>query len=75
MMDLICGILAGRCTEQFFFGKVTTGAYDDLNKVYTLARQMVTEFGMSSSLGLISFKESTQTGTRIFSDKLNHEID
>jgi len=71
-MDLITSILAGRCAEQFFFGKVSTGAYDDLNKVYDIARRMVTEFGMSSKLGLINYREAEQTGTRTFSDATNH---
>lgn len=70
-MDIICSILAGRCTEQFFFGKVTTGAYDDLNKVYDLARRMVTQYGMSDKLGLIAYEEKPRSGTRVFSDKMN----
>ena len=72
MMDIICSILAGRCTEQFFFGKVTTGAYDDLNKAYNLARSMVTQFGMSEKLGLLAYEEKKRTGTRTYSDKMNH---
>jgi len=46
--DQIVTLLAGRITEQFFFGEVTTGAYDDLEKAYQIARSMVTQFGMTS---------------------------
>ena len=71
MMDTICAILGGRCTEQFFFGKVTTGAYDDLNKVYEIAREMVTKYGMSTELGLIAYPEAKETHKRLFSDRFN----
>ena len=39
--------LAGRAAEQIVFGRVTNGAANDLEKVTSLARQMVFEFGMS----------------------------
>lgn len=71
MKDIICSILAGRCTEQFFFGKVTTGAYDDLNKAYDLARRMVTQFGMSQKLGLLACEEKS-TGSRVYSEKMSY---
>ena len=38
--------MAGRVAEQVFFGKVTTGAYDDLEKAYKIAHAMVTQVGM-----------------------------
>lgn len=75
LKDLIASILAGRCSEQFFFNKVTTGAFDDLNKAYDIARKMVTELGMSKNLGLMAYTESDQTGRRRFSDNFNHMID
>ena len=75
LKDTIASILAGRCSEQFFFGKVTTGAYDDLNKAYDIARRMVTELGMSKKLGLMAYSESEQTGKRKFSDNYSYLID
>ena len=38
--------------------KVTTGAYDDLQKAYSIAHALVTKFGMSDKIGLIGFAET-----------------
>ena len=43
-------LLAGRVAEQITFGRVTTGAADDLAKVTTIARSMVYEYGMGTSI-------------------------
>jgi ATP-dependent Zn protease len=56
-MDRVIIILGGRMAEEHFFGKVTTGAADDLQKVYELTRAMVTQFGMSEVIGNIGFEE------------------
>jgi cell division protease FtsH len=42
--------LAGRAAEQVVFGRISTGAADDLEKVTTLARSMVFEYGMSDTV-------------------------
>jgi AFG3 family protein len=57
LMDRICCILAGRCSEEVFNGKSTTGAYDDLQKAFELAKNMVTKFGMSQIIGHIGLEE------------------
>jgi AFG3 family protein len=57
LMDRICSVLGGRCAEELFFGKVTTGAYDDLRKAYDIAYAMITKFGMSDEIGFIGFSE------------------
>ena len=44
-------LLAGRASEDLVFGSISTGASDDLAKTTDIARQMVTTFGMSASLG------------------------
>ena len=44
-------LLAGRAAEQTVFGEISTGAADDLAKVTDIARQIVTRFGMTDSLG------------------------
>lgn len=49
--------LGGRAAEQVVFGKVTTGAENDLQRVTAIARQMVSRWGMSERLGTISFSE------------------
>jgi cell division protease FtsH len=56
----ITATLAGRAAEEIVFGKpeVTTGAGDDLQKVTSMARQMVTRFGMSD-LGPLSLESQS----------------
>lgn len=44
-------MLGGRTAEELLFGRITTGAADDIDRVTTIARRMVTEFGMSADLG------------------------
>ncbi|MEP0770720.1 ATP-dependent zinc metalloprotease FtsH2 [Trichocoleus sp. ST-U1] len=57
LLARITGILGGRAAEEVIFGddEVTTGAWNDLEKVTSLARQMVTRFGMSD-LGPLSLE-------------------
>lgn len=61
MLARIMGALGGRAAEEIVFGKaeVTTGAGNDLQQVTTMARQMVTRFGMSD-LGLLSLESPSQ---------------
>nr|XP_039260465.1 AFG3-like protein spg-7 isoform X1 [Styela clava] len=55
MMDRMCMMLGGRCSEQTFFNEITSGAQDDLQKVTRLAYGQVTQFGMSEKVGQVSF--------------------
>lgn len=55
MMDRMCMMLGGRCSEQTFFNEITSGAQDDLQKVTRLAYGQVTQFGMSDKVGQVSF--------------------
>jgi cell division protease FtsH len=50
LIDYMKVLLAGRVSEQITFGKVTTGASDDLSRVTTIARSMVHEYGMGTSI-------------------------
>jgi len=54
LSDRITILLSGRVTEQLKFGDVTTGASNDLERSTQIARQMVTQFGMSDRLGLVT---------------------
>ncbi|NLW62122.1 MAG: ATP-dependent zinc metalloprotease FtsH, partial [Synergistaceae bacterium] len=54
LSDRITILLSGRVTEQIKFGDVTTGASNDLERSTQIARQMVTQFGMSDRLGLVT---------------------
>jgi len=58
IIDIVCMALAGRAAEEIFFGKVTTGAADDLNKVTQMVYNLIQEYGMSGDLGQLSFPKS-----------------
>jgi cell division protease FtsH len=50
LIDYMVVLLAGRVAEHVVFGAITTGASDDLKKVYEISRQMVAEYGMGTNL-------------------------
>jgi len=52
--------LAGQVSEQLIFGEMTTGASNDIQQATSLARKMVSEYGMSEKLGPISFGHSDE---------------
>jgi cell division protease FtsH len=54
LLDRIAVALAGRAAEDLEFGDVTTGAQNDFQQATSIARRMVTEWGMSESLGPIA---------------------
>ncbi|MDH3200166.1 MAG: ATP-dependent zinc metalloprotease FtsH [Myxococcales bacterium] len=60
--DRIAMALGGRLAEEVVFGQLTTGAADDFKKATQLARSMVTEWGMSTRLGPLSYVEKEETG-------------
>jgi cell division protease FtsH len=53
--DRLSVLLGGRVAEEIVFGDVSTGAQDDLQKATSIALAMVTQFGMSQTLGLRAF--------------------
>ena len=55
IMDIVCMALAGRAAEQVHFGKFTTGASDDLNKVTKIIYEMVQVYGMNEKIGQLAF--------------------
>ncbi len=57
--DELCAALGGRASEEISFGKISTGALNDLEKVTKQAYAMVTYFGMSSKIGNMSYYDST----------------
>jgi len=57
--DRIAMALGGRAAEEIFFGRVTTGASNDLKQATSMARSMVTKYGMSESLGLRTYGDDT----------------
>jgi cell division protease FtsH len=57
LLDRIDVLLGGRVAEEIIFDDVSTGAQNDLQRVTDLARHMVTQYGMSETLGLVTFEE------------------
>lgn len=55
MLDDMCMTLGGRAVEELVFGKISTGALSDLQKVTKVAYAMVSVYGMNSRVGNISF--------------------
>ena len=54
LMDRLAVLLGGRVAEDIVFKDVTTGAQNDLERATKIARQMVTEYGMSNTIGPIT---------------------
>ena len=55
MLEQICSLLGGRAAEQLTQNDVCTGASNDIERDTDLARKMVTKFGMSDKLGLVTY--------------------
>merc|ERR1719419_1182124 len=55
LFDRMCMTLGGRVSEQIFFNRITSGAQDDLKKITQSAYAQVVQFGMSASVGQLSF--------------------
>ncbi|MEQ1500694.1 MAG: ATP-dependent zinc metalloprotease FtsH [Myxococcota bacterium] len=55
LLNRITILYGGRAAEEIVFGDVTTGAHDDIRKATDLARRMVSEYGMSPSIGAIDY--------------------
>ncbi len=59
--DFICMALGGRVAEELVIKDITTGASNDLERVTEMAKRMVTEWGMSDKLGLVTYGTNSQT--------------
>ncbi|XP_018900067.2 mitochondrial inner membrane m-AAA protease component AFG3L2 isoform X1 [Bemisia tabaci] len=55
LFDRMCMTLGGRVSEEIFFGRITTGAQDDLKKITQSAYAQVAHFGMNPVVGNVSF--------------------
>ena len=81
--DKIAGMLGGNAAEKLIFGDTTTGSSNDIEKATTLARRMVTEFGMSEKLGPLAFGKRDELvflgreigEQRNYSDEVAKQID
>lgn len=59
MLDEMCAALGGRAAEEIVFGKVSTGALSDLEKITKQAYAMVSMYGLNEKVGNISFYDSS----------------
>ncbi len=77
LMDQICMTLGGRAAEEIFFGKISTGAANDLQQITRIAYSMVTAYGMNKKVGNISYYDPTQenTFTKPYSEETGKIID
>ena len=55
MLDMMCMTFGGRAAEEVIFGKISTGAQNDLDKVTKQAYDMITVYGMNPEVGQVSF--------------------
>ncbi|XP_020300671.1 AFG3-like protein 2 isoform X2 [Pseudomyrmex gracilis] len=56
LFDRMCMTLGGRVSEEIFFGRITTGAQDDLQKITEIAYAQITQYGMNEKVGNVSFQ-------------------
>ncbi|MDP2968038.1 MAG: ATP-dependent zinc metalloprotease FtsH [Deltaproteobacteria bacterium] len=60
LLDRLAVLLGGRVAEEQVFGEISTGAQNDLQRATDIARSMVTEYGMSDLLGLVTYEHARQ---------------
>jgi len=77
LTDQMCMTLGGRAAEQIFFGKISTGASNDLQQITKMAYSMVTTYGMNEKIGNVSFYDPSQENTfqKPFSEETGKIID
>lgn len=77
LLDEICMTLGGRAAEEIVFGKISTGAQNDLQRITQLSYAMVTVYGMNEKVGNVSFYDPQQdtTFTKPYSDDTAKVID
>jgi cell division protease FtsH len=83
LLDRLSVLLGGRVAEELVFGDISTGAQNDLQRATDIARSMVTEYGMSEKLGLVTYAKERrplflETGfspAKEYSDETAREID
>jgi cell division protease FtsH len=79
LLDEMCATLGGRAAEEIIFGKISTGALSDLEKVTKQAYAMITIYGLNTKLGNVSYYDSTGANeygfTKPYSEKTAETID
>ncbi len=77
LFDMMCMALGGRAAEQVFFGRVSTGASDDLQRVTKIAQSQVAAYGMSEKLGNVSYQPQPDDSSFVkpYSENTAQQID
>ena len=79
LMDTMCMTMGGRVAEDIIFGRISTGAQNDLERITKLAYAMTTVYGMNKKVGNVSFANSEggneMTFQKPYSDKTAELID
>ncbi len=78
LMDEMCMTLGGRASEELIFGKISTGALSDLERITKMAYSIVTVYGMNDKIGNISYYDSKQSDynfTKPYSEETARTID
>ena len=83
LLGRLCVLVGGRVAEEIIFKEISTGAQNDLQKATDIAHSMVTEYGMSEKLGLVTyakekrplFYDTGMTPSKEYSDETARDID
>ncbi|MBT3802809.1 MAG: peptidase M41, partial [Bacteroidetes bacterium] len=77
ILDTMCMSLGGRAAEELKFGRISTGAQNDLERVTKMSYDMVTIYGMNDKLGHVSFHDPQKEYSfqKPYSDKTAETID
>ena len=79
LFDEMTATLGGRAAEEVFFGKISTGALNDLERVSKQAYAMIVYYGLDEKIGNVSYYDSTgqqeYSMTKPYSEKTAQEID
>ncbi|KAJ3458425.1 hypothetical protein MRS44_012534 [Fusarium solani] len=75
LMDRMAMTMGGRVSEELHFPTVTTGASDDFKKVSQMARNMVTQWGMSEKVGPVHFENDPNRMQKPFAEATAQQID
>jgi len=78
LIDRMCMTLGGRVSEEIFFGEITTGAQDDLQKITRMAFEVCANYGMNSVIGPVSYggkRGETEQFQKPFSEQTGQMLD
>ena len=79
LLDQMCSVLGGRAAEEIVFGEISTGAQNDLERATKQAYAMVSIYGMSDKVGMLSYYDSSGQSdysfTKPYSEKTAEIID